>query len=301
MLVYSTNTEIQEKINSDINMSSLSRKTDYEIMLSMFKIKNNQNTSVLSLNDILKRKRTFLEYLKKSGMYIFIYDWSDNRNGDFSVYANINTDGNINYTITENENTHYIVDENFINEHISYYYDIQDISINEDDTFESRMKDINRFNDAVNYRIADYYVKKDYPHKSVLWALHNCNDYNWNISKTVTENTIKTTESIDFLYKLNKLKLKKQIDLFLIENPTYSSIYREVTFENWSGIHGYTDYELKEMRVTGFKVTCWSSYQFGGNCNCINHTPYEDIDRELYESDFEYIKNIYKTFKHGNN
>lgn len=264
--------------------------------------KKDRYNDFISLYDIQKRKIDFMNFLNSSGKYIYCYSWSSN-NEDSVIYASLQ-EGSLFFEVIESDNDYYIVDNIYITNSNSSYYNIQDFGINEivyeedygskDEYYkklsEVRKHDINVFIDAVNYRIADYFAKKGYSHKAVMWALYNCQDQNWTLKKELKNNKEeKRIEESDFVYKLEQLKLKKEIEIFLSHNSEIPTIITEETFRNWSGLHGYKEYDLINMKVTGYKVLCWSSYQFGGNCNCVNHEPGEYIERDLDKYDLEYI------------
>lgn len=140
------------------------------------------------------------------------------------------------------------------------------------------------FKETAIYIIANSLAKKGFKHEAVVWALYNPQEVpeGWTIPPKEREE--EQEKYIDILKK--KLELKKFQQWAL---KTVGPVFTEITYQNWSGVHGYTDYDFEEMKVSGYQVYCYSSVVFGGNCQCNSHDPGEEFE---YPITYEMIGEI---------
>lgn len=235
------------------------------------------------LPELKKREESILSYLKKNNNIYFAVNLYNQVEIEYSLALNYFLDKREVKSVFDydSERTHpfFNFEETYSFYKNEYGYDFDVIDLRE------------KLIDCVRYFIADEYSAKGFSHKSVLWALHNCNDPSW-FSEILQETYDEKSFFNEYLQqRLEKFKLKKRITNFLKESPEYAN-YRKVTFSNYAGDHGYIDYDLVNMKVEVRDVICYSSHMFGGNCNCVNHDPLEEYTTDLCESDFEKIKSI---------
>ncbi|WP_196890361.1 hypothetical protein [Aureivirga marina] len=93
---------------------------------------------------------------------------------------------------------------------------------------------LDSFKRALNYKVADYFASKGYPHKSVLWAIYNCEDSTWSCEK-IDKNQIPIFHE-DFLFtykqaKTNKIFENTRKEFSKLIYPTVKSICKNISFK----------------------------------------------------------------------
>ena len=144
------------------------------------------------------------------------------------------------------------------------------------------------------YVLADSLAKKGYSHREILWALFRPEEVPEGWSPTKEKPDPKTRTYLDSLKE--KMELIKFQRWALNVLSKEKGILREITFVNHEGVHGYKDYDFNKLEMTGYTVTCWKSYAFGGNCNCNNHKPGHSLYWKFSYQDIPLLKA--KVLKH---
>jgi hypothetical protein len=143
--------------------------------------------------------------------------------------------------------------------------------------------------------VANRYARRGYNHRAVVWALHNqaIVPEGWVIPEaeksTEDPNPEKTANLKRYAEMLEEKHFRERAAAF--HKEISKDVLHETTFENWSGEHGYTEYDLKNQVVSGYKVYCWGSQSWGGGCHCNNHDPGDSFERPLTDSDIAHIRN----------
>ena len=240
-----------------------------------------------TLEKLQKSVNTILQQNKNKLVYCMSYHEGGWVDGEFVVYADY--EGNLferhlseietDYPSSVYEEYQYIEDKGG-DFQPSYWYSKKEI--NEQKSIPQR------FHEAAIYILADSLAKKGYKHEAVLWALFNPEQVpkSWivpYIGKPKPESDITYLDSLK-----EKMKLLHFQRWALKVLP--DGILHETTFENHAGEHGYDEWDFNSMKQHGYVVECWSSYMFGGNCNCNNHEPGHSYEHDITTSDINNLE-----------